>query len=436
MSGFEIVGVVLGAIPLLISALENYKSGKSTVATFMKWQGQLDTLLFRLKSQKLAFFLDILELLRSADVDDVAENPNVTEAECLLILQHAKTGECLRDYLGQHYDMFMETLACKKAAPKKFNPTTFKLVVEIMDALQEAMVQTDTSSVSSRFIEAKTSQVTESVKSPAKLSVPSILDTHHRAVLAYTQNNPSTICAIASQTKPRGSMLNLGLDGNSLGPLDALPESTNVLGGSLSLAEVLQRGHDSEAVRMTYKEQTLLALDIACSLVQLCETPWLELPFTSHILTIIPMKKKHSNHTKAFIEQRYKPERATQVDLGPEAVLRELAILLLELWHHRTLDFWCMKEGGGMDITTPDGRLKAAISWLKATSERIPPYYIDAIEQSIGICCGRHRAWRDKEFLKIYCENVIIPLQESCRAWDVSEGCFYFLQDEQDALDR
>lgn len=29
MSGFELAGIVLGAIPLLIPAIENYKSGKS-----------------------------------------------------------------------------------------------------------------------------------------------------------------------------------------------------------------------------------------------------------------------------------------------------------------------------------------------------------------------------------------------------------------------
>ena len=101
----------MGAIPLLISALENYKAGKGAVASILKWRGQLDTLIFRLKGQRMSFYFAILELLRNAGVDEVVESIDITEEDCLLFLQSAKNGDQIRDYLGGLYDAFIEVLA-------------------------------------------------------------------------------------------------------------------------------------------------------------------------------------------------------------------------------------------------------------------------------------------------------------------------------------
>ncbi|KAK6824639.1 hypothetical protein PG987_012133 [Apiospora arundinis] len=561
MSGFEIAGVVLGAIPLLISALEHYKSGKSTVATLVQWQGQLDTLLFRLKNQKLSFFFDILELLRSANVEDVIDNPEITETECLQVLSNAKTGAHLQDYLGQHYDAFIEILGryesclkliarklkhirrlpdvakddlgallvanscgkggfafherisfsiekgrltqliqdlnedrlslktiikgmrsqqehttkeptkdshklatllgqvqvhaqslfsavCKSCecscasrhrvllqlhnrippskvrkdtSRKKANYATFKLALHMGDVLQEAIVEAGTRIASSQGVKSDTSQTVKPVNPSMHLSAPSIVVTQHSTTLIYPQSESMTICAFASQAKTQGSILHLTLNSNCLGFLTGGSENQTIVGNSVSLEEVLRRGSDDEDARMTYKEQTLLALDIACSIVQLRETLWLDAPLTSHILKVITHKRKNTFNTKPFIEQTPLSTTPSSGGPDPETVLRELAILLLELWHHRPLETWCAKTDG-IEIATSEGRLAAAIRWMKATSERLPPHYLDAIEQCIGICCGRRRSWNDIEFLRLYCENVIMPLQESCRAWDVSES--------------
>lgn len=110
MSGFEVCGVVLGVIPLVISALEHYKAGKGGVSSFMKWRGHLDTLIFRLKMQRTFFYLNILELLREAGVEEVEEGGDLTEADCLEVLRNAKRGDEIRDYLGLLYDPFLEVL--------------------------------------------------------------------------------------------------------------------------------------------------------------------------------------------------------------------------------------------------------------------------------------------------------------------------------------
>lgn len=89
----------------------------------MKSKSQLNQLLFRLTNQQLSFFFEILELLRSANVEEVVERSDITEIECLLVLQSAKTGAYLQEYLGQHYDAFVETLGryetCLKIIARK-----------------------------------------------------------------------------------------------------------------------------------------------------------------------------------------------------------------------------------------------------------------------------------------------------------------------------
>jgi len=79
MSGFEVAGVILGAIPLLISTLEHYRSGKGAASSFIKFHGHLDTLIFRLKLQRTFFYLDILELLRVANVGELGRSGDPTE---------------------------------------------------------------------------------------------------------------------------------------------------------------------------------------------------------------------------------------------------------------------------------------------------------------------------------------------------------------------
>ncbi|KAK8077005.1 hypothetical protein PG996_003175 [Apiospora saccharicola] len=406
ISGFELAGIVLGAIPLLISALENYKSGKSFLGTFMKWEAQLDTLLFRLKNQRLSFLFDILELLRSANVEDVVDRSDLTEPECLPVLQSAKTGAHLRDYLGQHYDAFVGILgryetclkliarklrhtrrlplvakddlgallaanppgdkgfafkerisfsidkgrlvqlieelnedrlslktiikgmksqqqytikeptrdsnklatllgqvqtqaqslftamtkSCECSCPRRHrvllqlhnripsskvrkrtssarqHPMTFKLAVEIGDALYEAIVRSE-SQASAHHLRDDTSQVTKPVHSPMHLTVPSIVVTEHHTALINARNEPAARCPFATQTKHHKSILQLAMHDNVLGLVDGTPVDGKLMERPFALAQVLQRGNHNEAARMTFKEQTFLALDIACSIV-------------------------------------------------------------------------------------------------------------------------------------------------------------------------
>lgn len=200
--------------------------------------------------------------------------------------------------------------------------------------------------------------------------------------------------------------------------MDGEPESQRDLISSKTLDDLLQDGTGSEDEKMTPKQQTLLALDVASSIVQLRQTCWFRHPFSSKVVKFLIQKEGQGTTaiSTPFVEQVADPDQQDFPGPDPKAALLELAILLLEIWHHKTLESWCTKSGIAK-VDSPETRQRAAIRWLEMTSERLPLHHLTAIEQCLALCAGRLRFWDDPEFLKLYCENIIKPLQESCKAW-------------------
>jgi len=62
MSGFEIAGVVLGSVPLLISGLEHYRDGIETIKTMVQYEMAIDSILVTV-STNLAIYRQNLEML-------------------------------------------------------------------------------------------------------------------------------------------------------------------------------------------------------------------------------------------------------------------------------------------------------------------------------------------------------------------------------------
>lgn len=78
MSGFEVAGIVLGVLPIVISAISDYKQKRGLLASFIKSRGLLDDLLHELRNHQRNFYFDILDLLREAKILEilVAEDPD------------------------------------------------------------------------------------------------------------------------------------------------------------------------------------------------------------------------------------------------------------------------------------------------------------------------------------------------------------------------
>ena len=107
MSGFEIAGLVLGALPIVVSALESYKAGQGLVASLMKWRGLLDTLIHRLQNARCVFSLKLETLLVAAGIDDQSLQ---NEQYCISFLMDEKVAQKLQDYLRSSFDRFQSVV--------------------------------------------------------------------------------------------------------------------------------------------------------------------------------------------------------------------------------------------------------------------------------------------------------------------------------------
>ncbi len=107
MSGIEVAALVLGVLPVVISALENYKAGQGLVASLMKWRGLLDTLIHRLQNARCVISLKLETLLMAAGVDGQALQ---NEQHLIRLLMDEKVVQKLQYYLRSSFDRFQSVL--------------------------------------------------------------------------------------------------------------------------------------------------------------------------------------------------------------------------------------------------------------------------------------------------------------------------------------
>lgn len=111
MSGLEVAGVVLGALPIVVEAISTYRAQKGLIATMRRSGGLVDKLIHQLKVQQACFYFDILELLREARVHEILREGDPPIAKCVEILQAVSTGDEVKHYLGsQIFDDFLDIL--------------------------------------------------------------------------------------------------------------------------------------------------------------------------------------------------------------------------------------------------------------------------------------------------------------------------------------
>ncbi|RYP13602.1 hypothetical protein DL765_006803 [Monosporascus sp. GIB2] len=77
MSGFEIAGLVLGALPLVISALEHYEDGLGTYRAFVKWGDELQKARRELLNQHTSYEMTLMYILQ-----DVVSDTDLAEMMC------------------------------------------------------------------------------------------------------------------------------------------------------------------------------------------------------------------------------------------------------------------------------------------------------------------------------------------------------------------
>lgn len=258
------------------------------------------------------------------------------------------------------------------------------------------------------------------------LLVPSI------TVTAYQESSPAcirikSICDDAQRARTRGRVLTLRLTSDALELLeeDRPHEPYNTC---TTLAEFLRDTAENYEARMLPFEQTMLALNVVSSVLQLRPTVWCTTHWNSTTIKF-PTKLTDGSYTTVctpYLEQTVEDAvlqyHKCLPDLNTETIqstMLELAILLLEILHHKSLETWAEKYGKGR-MCSDGERMAGARSWLRMSAEerteRLLPDQVKAIQGCLDYSVKSNLAW-DKNFQSCYCENVIKPLQQ------LTSGC-------------
>ncbi|RFN43402.1 hypothetical protein FIE12Z_12354, partial [Fusarium flagelliforme] len=108
MSGFEVAGVVLGGIPLVISTLEHYKNGISVIQRYRRYERELQRLIRNLETEKVKLQNVCEKLLDGivppSRIDDMVENPGGD------LWVQEETQKAIRIRLWKSWNVFETTL--------------------------------------------------------------------------------------------------------------------------------------------------------------------------------------------------------------------------------------------------------------------------------------------------------------------------------------
>ncbi|KAL8669620.1 MAG: hypothetical protein Q9168_005795 [Polycauliona sp. 1 TL-2023] len=110
MSGIEAAGLVLGAIPIVIGALESYKTTRKMWHQFLNKSLFVDRLINALQEQRLLIELDLQFLLRAAGCEDDTI-ARLDTSGCYELLLDEELAEPVRQYLGRVYEKYQVALA-------------------------------------------------------------------------------------------------------------------------------------------------------------------------------------------------------------------------------------------------------------------------------------------------------------------------------------
>lgn len=97
----EAAGLIVGVIPLVISAVEHYQSNIGRLHNFLRWRGELSNLLNALQKQRMIFLQNSTTLLRLAGVDVDSSD----ERACVQALSNRDANARVKTYLGFQADL-------------------------------------------------------------------------------------------------------------------------------------------------------------------------------------------------------------------------------------------------------------------------------------------------------------------------------------------
>ena len=201
--------------------------------------------------------------------------------------------------------------------------------------------------------------------------------------------------------------------------------------GILTLEEVLCNTRAPAVImpNWTVNQRVALAFNIASSVIQLHSTPWLSDHWTKKSICFIrkgSMTQSQQRQTapQPFITHKFTADSRRQnmtncTNRTAKRSILELGILLLEVWHAKTLETHIAESSLPLNACSASfgTRYEAARHWLDDDPYYIPDFYLDAVTRCIECTLATARAtpdWGDAVFRRSVCEFVLQPLWEGC----------------------
>jgi hypothetical protein len=179
----------------------------------------------------------------------------------------------------------------------------------------------------------------------------------------------------------------------------------------ISLDEYLVRGN-----ALSIKQRTILALNLASSVLQLHATEWLVESWTKKAIRFFQTRNLNTTVDSPFILRRF-PRSVRSTGSTIESDVLELGVLLLEIWEQRTFESWAIKESSNIS-SEYYARMAMALRWLKSATDSMTPSYADAVSVCVRFSFeGVQHDWENPNFRRAFCEKVIASLQENCKSW-------------------
>lgn len=194
--------------------------------------------------------------------------------------------------------------------------------------------------------------------------------------------------------------------------------------GSVVLRELLRANNDSRrnaSPKILYRPKLSLALNLAASFLQVLRTPWARPMLSAENITFLEDEKQRPDVKRPFLALSFggSPQaNPTPSDNGISLKdeLVELGIILLEIWHEKTLEE-ARPSIPGCTESLP--RRVSAMLWFEnSTNDAYPEAYRAALEYCLlkSICLQQEQKWDDPEIWQVICESVVAPLAGILRA--------------------
>lgn len=223
------------------------------------------------------------------------------------------------------------------------------------------------------------------------------------------------MCDNVFEALQRGRILALRLTGQALDLAEDAIEAQKSYENIQTLADLLTSAAQRDESRMMPLEQGLLALNLATAALQLRHTSWCGSPWDKKTIKFLVESNGMIALSAPYVENAVGPERSPaqsqqsslQVMKG---TLLELAILMLEILQQKSFDTWAFENLSETPVNFWD-RLEIATRWVEQSTNKLLPNHLKAVEECLAQCVRGRLEW-DVEFQKLYCENVVQPLQQ------------------------